>query len=121
MRWLERERCSPEVGQRFKAGSTEFVLQGRLGDGAVGLVRKAVRASDGTAVAVKFLAPDPKYIEPDNFEDVAERLRREGQRGASLRHENLVTIHAYVENDEGEAFTNREVRNPFLVMELVRG
>jgi serine/threonine protein kinase len=70
---------------------------------------------------VKFLAPDPKYIEPDNFEDVAERFRREGVRGASLRHENLVTIHAYVENTSGSAFDGQAIRNPFLVMELVNG
>lgn len=121
MRWLERDRCNPEVGQRFRVGVTDYVLQGKLGDGAVGLVRRATRVADGGEVAIKFLAPDPKYIEPDSFEDVAERFRREGVRGASLRHENLVTVHSYVENRNGDAFEQRSLRNPFLVMELVKG
>ena len=115
MLWLSRELCHPEVGQRFRAGKSSYEVRGKLGDGAVGLVRRAVNLDDGKQVAVKFLAPDPKYIEPASFTDVADRFRREGERGASLRHENLVTILAYVQNVDGEAFEGHAVTNPFLV------
>jgi serine/threonine-protein kinase len=103
------------------AKERKYELQGKIGDGAVGLVRKALDVDSKRVVAVKFLAPDPKYIEVDAFSDVAERFRREGQRGAGLRHDNLVEVLAYKDNGEGSAFPNREVLNPFIVMEFVRG
>jgi eukaryotic-like serine/threonine-protein kinase len=55
------------------------------------------------------------------FDDVAERFRREGQRGAGLRHEHLVEILAYEDNAGGGCFQSRSVKNPFIVMERVRG
>src|SRR5688572_4898486 len=109
---LARENCRPELGMEFKAGKDSYALRGRIGDGAVGLVRRAVNVEDGSEVAVKFLAPDPKYIEPANFGDVAERFRREGTRGANLRHENLVTVKRYIENTDGEAFVDGTIKNP---------
>lgn len=118
---LDREACTPKVGQGFTAGGRQYEMQGKLGDGAVGLVRKAVDTDSGRAVAIKFLAPDPKYIEVAAFDDVAERFRREGLRGAALRHENLVEILAYEDNRDGSCFSDREVTNPFIVMEFVRG
>jgi serine/threonine-protein kinase len=118
---LARALCKPEVGLEFNAGGRQYVLRGKIGTGAVGMVRKAADRQTGRVVAVKFLAPDPKYIEPSAFEDVAERFRREGQRGAALRHEHLVDILAYEENADGSAFLSRRVRNPFIVMEFVRG
>ncbi|HYH84409.1 MAG TPA: hypothetical protein VEX60_02940, partial [Pyrinomonadaceae bacterium] len=60
---LSREFCRPMAGQKFKVDSKEYVLGGALGDGAVGLVRRASLANDAQEYAVKFLAPDPKYIE----------------------------------------------------------
>lgn len=118
---LTRALCKPETGLEFSAGGRQYVLRGKIGTGAVGMVRKAVDRNSGQEVAVKFLAPDPKYIEPSAFEDVAERFRREGQRGAALRHENLVDVLAYEENADGSAFLSHRVRNPFIVMEFVRG
>src|SRR5207247_9846231 len=100
---LARALCKPEVGLEFTAAGHQYVLRGKLGTGAVGMVRKAVDRQSGREVAVKFLAPDPKYIEPSSFDDVAERFRREGQRGAALRHEHLVDILAYEENTAGSA------------------
>src|SRR5258708_19010419 len=89
---LSRSRCRPQAGTRVRAGAREYELQGSLGDGAVGLVRKAKDLSANRQVAVKFLAPDPKYIDPAVFEDVADRFRREGLRGIRLRHEHLLQI-----------------------------
>ena len=49
-----------------------------IGDGAAGIVRKAKAISSGKIVAVKFLAPDPKYIDISAFDEVAQRFKREG-------------------------------------------
>src|SRR5262249_23573263 len=121
MHRLDRRLCRARVGQTFMAGGVEYQLEGVLGDGAVGLVRKAKNTTNGTTVAVKFLAPDPKYIAVEAFDDVEARFRREGTRGAGLDHENLVRIIAYEENEGGRCYAGRGPTNPFIVMEYVRG
>jgi hypothetical protein len=57
---LSRERCEPEPGQVFTIDGEAYVLGGKIGDGAVGLVRKASMVRDGAERAIKFLAPGPK-------------------------------------------------------------
>ncbi len=116
-----RSLCRPQAAATFEAGGASYVLHGKLGNGAVGLVRKARKLGSDRPVAVKFLAPDPKYIEISAFDEVAERFRREGMRGAGLRHENLVEILAYEDNQNGRCFRSRNPKNPFIVMEYVRG
>src|ERR1041384_5232623 len=117
---LDRNHCKLQLGQRFHAGGRDYELLGKLGDGAAGLVRRA-RMVDGDddVFAVKFLAPDPKYIDTDVFDEVARRFKREGERGAHLRHENLVTILAYSDNEKGGAFKAKGPLNPFIVMEYL--
>jgi len=105
----------------FEAMGREYVLGGRVGDGAVGVVRRAKDRETDRVVAVKFLAPDTKYIEPAAIDEVAERFKREGKRGVGLRHEHLVEVLAYEDNAEGKAFRTPSVKNPFLIMEYVRG
>ena len=121
MHKLARFRCRPHVGQRFVAGKRSYEFLGRIGDGAVGLVRKAKDLESGAIVAVKVLAPDPKYIDPEAFDDVEQRFRREGSRGAHLRDENLVKIIAYEANEDGSCFKDSRVKNSFIVMEYVKG
>ena len=116
-----RSLCRPQAGATFEAGDASYVLHGKLGNGAVGIVRKATKVGPDRLVAVKFLAPDPKYIEISAFDDVAERFRREGMRGAGLRHDNLVEILAYEDNQNGRCFRSRHPKNPFIVMEYIRG
>src|SRR6266478_1409713 len=118
---LSRELCRPMAGQQFVVNGEQYVLGGALGDGAVGVVRKATRSSDGARRAVKFLAPDPKYIEEAVFSDVAGRFRREGERGARLKHPHLMTVFSYSENEDGEVFESRDPKNPFLLMEHIQG
>ena len=118
---LDRQFCRPMAQQRFKVNNEDFELEGHLGDGAVGLVRKAKRLSDGARRAVKFLAPDSKYIDEAAFDDVATRFHREGERGARLDHPHLIKIYSYGENEDGSAFEDREPKNPFIVMEQVQG
>ena len=119
--WLARTGCHPKVGQTFCVNGEEFSVEGAIGDGAVGIVRKARRKRDQKPFALKFLAPDPKYIDETVFDDVAVRFRREGERGAKLDHNSLLRIHAYVPNSGGDAFGGKGPVNPFLLMECVRG
>ena len=121
MHYLARSKCRCEAGQRFTAAGRKYKFQGSLGNGAVGLVRKAEDLETGRTVAVKLLAPDPKYIDVAAFKDVEQRFKREGLRGAHLRDENLIEIIAYEENTDGSCFQDGKVRNPFIVMEYVSG
>jgi serine/threonine protein kinase len=105
----------------FEARSREYELLGKIGDGAVGLVRKARDRKSNRVVAVKFLAPDPKYIDVQAFDEVAGRFKREGIRGAALTHDHLIKILAYEDNTGGECFRRKGMGNPFIVMEFVRG
>ncbi len=118
---LTRALCKPVAGQKFTVRDNEYVLRGKLGDGAASVVRRARRDGDSKDFAVKFLAPDPKYIDRAAFEDVAARFRREGQRSQLLGHESLVKVHAYEDNINGAAFVAGSPKNPFLLMEEIRG
>jgi serine/threonine protein kinase len=118
---LSRDLCRPVVGQRFHVAGDEYELGGVVGDGAVGIVRKATRCRDGLTRAVKFLAPDPKYIDEAVFDDVAARFTREGERGSKLDFPSLLKVHRYVENKVGGAFAKGSPQNPFLLMEFVGG
>lgn len=121
MHYLSRNLCKPETGDVFMVNDDEYVLGGKIGDGAAGLVRKAMRKKDNVQHAIKFLAPDPKYIEEAKFDDVAARFRREGQRGVALKYEHLLSIYNFCENEAGCCFENKKVKNPFIVMEFVNG
>lgn len=119
---LSREYCRPRTGVRFDVEGVEYELGGDLGDGAVGIVRKAIRKKDNKNFAVKFLAPDPKYIEISNFDDVSARFQREGEKGAKLDHDHLIKIYAFCENKNGCQFEETNYpTNPFILMERVYG
>lgn len=118
---LSRDLCQPKSGQRFTVGRETYVMGGALGDGAVGLVRKATATRNSGVVAVKLLAPDPKYIDENVFDDVAVRFRREGERGLRLRHPHLVSTEGYSQNEEASAFEGEGPINPLLIMEFIRG
>jgi len=51
---LSRDNCKAAAWQGFVLDGRQYALGGNLGDGAVGLVRKATRSEDGKLVAVKF-------------------------------------------------------------------
>jgi eukaryotic-like serine/threonine-protein kinase len=118
---LSRENCHPKNNQKFVVKGIEYSLGGEIGDGAVGLVRRATRVDNNAQCAVKFLAPDPKYIDDEVFDDVALRFKREGERGTKLAHPNLIKIQAYCENADGECFETKRPKNPFLLMEYIQG
>lgn len=118
---LSRKLCRPKAKQEFKVDERYYVLGGSVGDGAAGIVRKATVKSSSTPVAIKFLAPDPKYIDEAVFDDVASRFKREGLRGAQLDYPHLLQIYAYCENTDGNLFEDGDPKNPFLVMEHIQG
>lgn len=117
-----RKDVNAALNRKFIAGKREYQLQGRIGEGAIGVVRKAADQRTGEVVAVKFLAPEPRYIDVSSIEDIHSRFKREGERGVSLDHENLVKIISYEENEGGAAFIEPGgPRNPFLVMDFILG
>jgi len=118
---LSRDFCHPETGQRFVVNGEEYFLGDELGNGAIGVVREARRTRDRALRAIKFLAPEPKYFEEGAFEDISRRFKREGERGSKLQYPHLITIYDYCANDEGLCFDTGKPKNPFILMERVRG
>ncbi len=119
---FSRDELDAAPGQIFLADGTEYLLGGKIGDGAIGVVRRATIRKTQKPFAVKFLAPETKYIEMASIDDIHARFRREGNRGAGLSHEHLVKIIAYEENENGSNFTDPDgPQNPFIVMELIQG
>lgn len=117
-----RDAHRSDLGQTFVAGGRTYQLMGQVDNGAIGIVRKARDIDSMDVVAVKFLAPEFKYIEASSWGDIQERFRREGQKGTALEHENLVKVLAYEENSDGGCFQEAEHPwNPFIIMEFIQG
>lgn len=117
-----RDEHSSTVGQVFTTDGRKYRLEGKAGDGAIGIVRKARELGTLQQVAVKFLAPELKYIEESSLHDIHTRFRREGMRGVSLTHDNLAKIISYEENEGSSSFEEGDGPcNPFIVMEYVQG
>ena len=47
---LARSKCKTKVGQRFDCDGVTYELQGKLGDGAAGIVRKAIDFKKRTSI-----------------------------------------------------------------------
>lgn len=109
-------------GQEFRAGGKTYIMQGKLGEGAIGIVRNAINKETGERCVVKILAPEGKYIESSSIDDICARFKREGERGRTLAHDNLVEVFAYEQNEGGTCFVTELSDNnvpiaPFIVME----
>ncbi len=91
-----------------------FAVEGVLGRGAFGVVLRG-RDPAGRAVAIKLLAAETSGAERSARSDDArrlERLRREGQLAARIRHSGVAVVHDLVELPGGRLA---------LVSELVEG
>ena len=84
----------------------DFRILEALGQGAMGVVYRAVQESLGREVALKLVRPEQLY-----FGGARERFQREVQVVASLAHPGIVPVHA-VGSADGV---------PYFAMELVRG
>ena len=121
-RRFSRDEHESPAGQLFQSKGRTYRLEGKACDGAIGFVRKARDLETGDQVAVKFLAPELKYIEASSLDDISVRFRREGLRGSSLGHDNLVKILSHEENLHAATFADSlGPCNPYIVMEYVQG
>ena len=84
----------------------DFDLVREVGKGSMGIVFEARRKADQSRIALKILPPSLTLTER-----ALARFLREAKSAAAVRHENVVGIHAVV--DEGPI--------PYLVMEYVEG
>lgn len=94
----------PDIQREFQLPG--YRIQGELGRGAMGVVCKAVRESDGEGVALKTIMPSVGVTRKQ-----VERFIRECRILAELSHPHIVGFHGV---EEADGFI-------VLVMELVRG
>ena len=116
-RWFEEvftqkgpRHVNLSAGDRLTGGRDAYLLQEPLGQGAVGHVWSARKAStpDVELVAVKIMLPKADLLAPSRITNVRQRFRRECLNGAALDHDRVVR---YLDSGDVQG-------NPFLVMEL---
>ena len=85
-----------------------YQLTGWIGRGGMAIVHRAIDLKLGRQVAVKEAVP-PSDMSRADRDIMFERLAREAQLAASLKHPNIIAIHAIV----------HENGRPWIVMELI--
>ncbi|HSK62923.1 MAG TPA: protein kinase [Pyrinomonadaceae bacterium] len=106
-------RPDPRVGLIL---DSKYKLIEHLGEGGMGSVFRAQRLHIGDEVAVKLLTSD---LVRDR--QALERFRREARAAASIRHQNVVTIHDFSEG-QSKGLGGDGANSPaYIVMELVQG
>lgn len=108
-------QVTPEVmslykGEKLKGESSLYVLEKKLGEGAVGHVWAARAEKSNGAVAIKIVNPRPDLLERSMVKNIQTRFRREAKHGRNLSSDCIVQM-----LDHGE-----HRAQPFLVMELAR-
>ena len=86
----------------------KYEVEGKIGQGAMGVVYRAVDPSIGRRVAVKTL----KLSGDDSDVDLKERFYREAKAAGVLNHRNIVTVHDVDLQTDG---------TPYIVMEYLDG
>lgn len=97
-------------GDNFRVIAGRYRLEARLGRGGMGVVWRATDLLLGRRVAVKELPLDETLSEAEARWQ-RDRVLREAQAVAQLRHPHIIVVHDVVEHDE----------RPYLVMELIDG
>ncbi len=98
-----------QAAQLISATEGEFEILERIGHGAMGAVYVAKDVALGRQVAIKVIAPhllaDPSMVS---------RFKLEAQTVASLRHPNIVNVHAVREADDLHYFVMEFIDGPTL-------
>lgn len=89
-----------------------YLVMGVLGDGAMGIVYRALDRASGRVVALKTLHPGVRGAAEQAA--LTGRFRNEAQAAARLDHPNIVRVHEF--HDDGHAASP-----PYIAMELVEG
>lgn len=89
---LYHRGCMPKQGLLLSAKGEVHRPEGNIGDGPMGIARRAVYVRESLHAAIQFLAPDPKYIDKSSFDDVAVRLGRRRTCSANRNPSCLVGI-----------------------------
>jgi serine/threonine protein kinase len=119
---FHRHQLRAAVDQQFSAGGQVYRLAGVVSQGVVGVIRKARAVATGELVAVKFFAPQARYLEILSFQTLYMQFYNEGTYGQQLAHPQLARILAFEENRDGRAFiVAGGPVNPLIVMEWVPG
>jgi CHASE2 domain-containing sensor protein/tRNA A-37 threonylcarbamoyl transferase component Bud32 len=87
-----------------------YQIEGELGQGAMGVVYKAVDPTIGRAVAIKTIRLD-QNLASEQLQDLRARSLREAQVAGRFSHPNIVTIYDVVE----------KAGNLFIAMEYIEG
>lgn len=95
-------------GTQISASKGRYLLEKKIGEGAVGHVWEANCPDNGSSYAAKILSPREDLLDPSKIENVTIRFRREAKNGRKLSHPNVITYH-----DDGEVNGT-----PFIIMEL---
>lgn len=87
----------------------KYKILGELGRGAMGVVYEGHDPDLDRNVAIKTLRKDT--LDKSESSELLERFKREAQAGGRLQHPNIVSIHAYGEDDA----------TAFIAMEIIHG
>ncbi len=101
------EAFSTQEGQVKKI--SKYIIECKLGRGAMGVVYKAFDPVIQRIVALKTV--EKGTLDNDEQEHVLSRFRREAQAAGRLQHKNIVTVYEYGE----------DTRYAFIAMELLEG
>ncbi len=88
----------------------KYQIQSILGEGGMGVVYKGFDPNLARLVAIKTIRRS--LLEGKTEDELRQRFSSEARAAGRLIHSNIVTIHEYVEDDNG---------TPFFVMEYVEG
>jgi serine/threonine-protein kinase len=109
---LQRARAQfPGSPNTAASGASRYVLEERIGSGAMGVVYRAQDRVLGRTVAIKTIREELVSRGP-LYEAYRTRFHREASICGSLSHPNIVTLYDVGDTDEGV---------PFLAMEYVQG
>jgi Protein kinase domain len=95
-------------GEILKSTFSQYILQARIGNGAVGQVWRVQDKKTGELKALKVMNPRRDLLKPTVLQNVKRRFSREARNGLRLKNQNIISY-----RDWGDY-----KRSPFIVMDL---